>query len=179
MSIVFIVGIVIVLVWAMERYADMRRVAKHDRVLFSFNDIRRKVMRELFSHCDSLLSGGRGTLSHAEKDAAKFLLKSLDGISTHYDRHKTEIFNLRKMRRMVEQDLAHYREIKHEVSAHLSEVPSGKMAELYADFGRTTAEAFVAYTPFIRMEIVFRLLWADLAKPIAQIRREAGGQKFA
>lgn len=184
MNIVFISGIAIVLVWAGMSYVYLRRVRKHDRVLFAFNHLRRTVMRELFAHYDALSPNCRGTLSPEEIAAAKFLRQHLDTVLLHYDRHKTTMFNLRKMRRMIEQDLAHYRKVEREVLARLHSVPvPGKIADLYAEFAQAGAAAFVAYTPFIHAEIILRLLWADLAEQIAPIRSKAAhnlfGEKFA
>lgn len=178
MNAVFIVGMAIVLVWTGVSYVGLRRNRKHDRVLFAFNHLRRTVMRELFAHYDAMSENHPGVLSPAEVDAAKFLLRLLDGISRHYNRHKTTMFNLRKMRRIIERDLAHYRKMERETAARLAQVPAGRMTELYADFARAGAEAFVAYTPFMRTEIILRLLWADLAEQIAPIRRRAAANLF-
>ena len=165
MNIVFIAGILVVLAFAAESRVSAKRVEKHDRVLFRFCQIRRDLMAELRARYDSI--------SPQEFHAAEFLLESLDGVIRHYHRHKTTTFNLRKMRRMIEEDLSQYRAAMRAAEEHLSAAPPGKIAELYADFARAGAEAFIAYTPFIRTEFILRLLWADLADQIAQIRRAA------
>ena len=190
-----------IFMWAGACSKFLGETVKHYRALSPLLEGRRKLSLLLDAHYDArwdassvLLFGensemknnhdarwdASSVLSPQEIAAARFLQRNLDAMILHYDQHKAEMFNLRKMRRMVKQDLEYYSEIKREVDAHLSEeAMSGKMAELYADFARASALAFVVYTPFIRTEIILRLLWADLAKPIAQIRREAGGEKFA
>lgn len=168
-----------IFLWAGACSKFLGETVKHYRALSPLREVRRKLSLLLGSHYDARWDGS-SVLSPQEIVAARFLQRNLDAMILHYDQHKAEMFNLRKMRRMVKQDLEYYSEIKREVDAHLSEeAMSGKMAELYADFARASASAFVVYTPFIRTEIILRLLWADLAKPIAQIRREAGGEKFA
>lgn len=162
---------------------------RHDCVLFAFSRMQSAISQELHSHYDIFFrhhetgKGPRGVLSPEEIAAAKFLPRLLDDISLHYDRHKTTMFNLRKMRRMIEQDLKQYREVEREVQARLQSVPPGRVADLYAEFSQAAAKAFVAYTPFIRAEVILRLLWADLAEQIAPIRRRAArnlfGERFA
>ena len=174
MSVVFIAGIVIVAIFAAASYAAVRRHEKHDRVLFMFCQLRRDLMAEMRASHDSV--------SPPEFESSMLLLGALGGIIGHYRRHKTVMFNLRKMRRLVERDLARYRGVQRKVQTHLAAAPP-RIAVLYEEFSRAAAVAFVAYTPFIRTEILCRLLWADLAKPIAAIRREAADklrdEKFA
>lgn len=161
--IVFIVGILVVAIFTLASYVDIKRHERHDRVLFRFCQIRRDLMAELRARYQSL--------SREEFESMEFLLSLLDEVIQHYGRHKTAMFNFRKMRRAVERDLEHYRKTERE--ARLTRVPPGRITELYADFVRATAMAFVAYTPFLRTEIILRLWRADLAKQIAQIRCDA------
>lgn len=172
MSIVFIAGILAICGCAVSLRALMKRHEKHDRVLFRFYQIQRDVM----AHLRACYTSQR-ELQQQEFQSAELLLDMLDKVIRYYRQPRTATFNPREMRQAVARDLAHYRSMEQEVQMHLSAVPSGKMTELYADFERAMAEAFLIYTPLA--PIVMRLLWTDLAKPIAQIRREAGSEKFA
>lgn len=169
--------------WAGSCDEIFLEVAKHYRALSPLRAVRRKLSLLLGAHYDALWEKNSGILSPEEIAAARFVQQNLDAVLLHYDRHKTTMFNLRKMRRMIEQDLARYREVEREVQARLHSVPPGKVADLYAEFSHALATAFVAYTPFIRTEFILRLLWADLAEQIAPIRSKAAhnlfGKKFA
>ncbi|MBE8158563.1 MAG: hypothetical protein HAW59_04135 [Betaproteobacteria bacterium] len=166
----------IVAAYAVAVWFTVRRHQKHDRVLFSFSRLQSAVMKEILARHDA------ETLTRKQYEAAKFLMDMLDVIALHYDRHKTTMFNLRKMRRFVAEDLACYEETEEKVRAHFAEISADeKIAALYGEFSRAAARAFLAYTPFIRTEIILRLLLGDAAKQIAQIRREqeVSGEKFA
>ena len=176
MSILFIVGIFIIAVFAAVSFVSIKKHEKHDRVLFSFSRLQSAVMKEILARHDA------ETLTRKQYEAAKFLLDMLDDIARHYDTHKTTMFNLRKMRRMVEQDLERFNEMQRQVDARLAEIPAdAKIRGLYVDFARAAADAFLAYTPFIRTEIILRLLWSDIAEQVANIRREQKilGKKIA
>ncbi len=174
MSVVFIAGILISFAFAVSSYLGVKRHEKHDRVLFAFCQIRRDLMKELRERFDSL--------TPLEYESARFLLDTLNKVIRHYRRHKTSMFNLRKIRREIEKDLRHYRAVEERVRRQLAKVPPDKkIAELYSDFSRAAVTGFLAYTPFILSEIIFRVLWVEGAQQIAQIRRgqEIAGAKFA
>lgn len=174
MSVIFILGIMISAAFAVSSYYSVKKHQKHDYVLFRFCQIRRDLMEELRGRFD--------TLTPCEYEAAEFLLSALNGIIRHYHNHKITMFNLRKMRRIVESDLQCHQKVREDVKQQLSRVPSDtKISVLYNDFFRAATVAFLSYTPFIRCEIILRLLWAEGAKQIAQIRheREKLDEKFA
>lgn len=176
MSVLYITGIVITAIFTAVSFISVKRHEKHDRILFAFSRLQSAVMNEILARHDA------NTLTREQYESAKFLMDMLDTIALHYDKHKTTMFNLRKMRRMVEEDLARYEETEQKVRARLAEITTDeKIAALYEEFSRATAAAFLAYTPFIRTEIILRFLLGDIAKRIAQIRREqeAAGGKFA
>lgn len=165
-------------IYAVAVWFTANRDRKHDRVLFSFSRLQSAVMNEMLARYDA------DTLTRKQYESAKFLMDTLDVIALHYDRHKTAMFNLRNMRRIMEEDLARYEETAQKIRTRLPEISSDeKIAALYAEFSRALARAFLAYTPFIRTEIILRLLLGDAAKRIAKIRREhevfeAGGVKM-
>ena len=174
MSIVFIGGILITITFAMFSYLNVRRHEKHDRVLFAFCQIRRDLMAELRERFDSL--------SPEEYESAEFLLGMLNKVIRHYRSHKTFMFNLRKARRMIRNDLRHYHVVQKRIHKQLSMVPPNtKIAKLYSDFSRAVMAGFLTYTPFILSEIVLRLLWVEGSRQIAEIRREhkISDEKFA
>ena len=176
MTAFFIIGALSSFIFAMVSFISVKRHEKHDRILFSFSRLQSAVMKEVLARHDS------GELTRKQYEASKFLMDMLDDVSRHYDTHKTTMFNLRKMRRMVEQDLARYEETNREMRNRLAEISSdAKIFALYEEFSRAAAQAFLAYTPFIRTEIILRLLLGDIAQKISQIRseNETPNRKFA
>ena len=91
MSAVSILGILVVGAFLL---ASLIAIKKHDRVLFRFCQIRRDLMKDLRDRYDT-------TLNQQEWQAAKFLLEKLNGVIQHYHSHKTTMFNLRKVRQMI------------------------------------------------------------------------------
>ncbi|WOV91930.1 MAG: hypothetical protein R1F54_04700 [Candidatus Zeuxoniibacter abyssi] len=170
MSAVSILGILVVGAFLL---ASLIAIKKHDRVLFRFCQIRRDLMKDLRDRYDT-------TLNQQEWQAAKFLLEKLNGVIQHYHSHKTTMFNLRKVRQMIKSDLQKYKETQQEIKARLPEVPKDtKVYELYGDFARASWQSFFTYTPFIRTEIILRLLFGGVAEQIVRIKRENLEERFA
>lgn len=166
MNIVFIAGIFITVAFAIVVYVRANQQKKDDHVLFRFCQIRRNLMGELRDRYDSL--------TPEEFESAKFLSEALNGVIRHYRPHKTMMFNLRTVRRLISKDLRRYKKLQESVQKQLSGIPPDtKIAELYGDFSRASMLAFLSYTPFIIWEILLRFLWAEGVRQIAQIRREA------
>ena len=178
MSIAFIAGILVTLAFAASLGVHLKRCEKHDRILFRFCQLRRDLMARLRERANSM--------PQRELESADFLLNALSGVIRHYHGGKTTMFNVRKMRRLIDRNLDHYHAVEREVRARLADT-SADIRPFYEEFSRSLLAAFVAYTPFIRTEIVFRLifqlLWGDIAGQIAAIRREAADklrdEKFA
>ena len=146
---------------------SVKKHAKHDRVLFAFSRLQSAVTKEMLARFDS------DELTRQEFESMRFLSTMLDNITAHYNRHKTTMFNLRKMRHIIAQDLQHYEDIRQQMRVRLAEVPADtKIVALYDDFSRAATDAFLAYTPFIRTEIILRLLLGDIATKITAIRQE-------
>lgn len=173
MSAVFVLGILVVGAFAVSSYINVKKHEKHDRVLFRFCQIRRDLMKDLRDRYDT-------TLSRQEWQAANFLLEILNGVIQHYHSHKTTMFNLRKVRLMIKSDLQRYQDTQQKIKARLSEVPKNtKVYELYGDFSRASLQSFFTYTPFIRTEILLRLLVGEVAEQIVRIKRENLDERFA
>ncbi|MGU9952070.1 MAG: hypothetical protein ACNYPH_07245 [Gammaproteobacteria bacterium WSBS_2016_MAG_OTU1] len=172
-SIVFIAGILTIFVFWVIFYVKLERESKHDCVVFAFARLQSAVTNDLIVRYEA------DTLTRQDFEAARFLSRMLDNIDLHYKHHKTTMFNLRKMRQRIEQDLECYEEIRKQVREQLPTDP--KIAALYDDFNRAATNALLAYTPFIRTEIILRLLLGDIAGKITKIREEQklSGEKFA
>ena len=173
MSTIFIVVILITALFAVASYVNVKKHEKHDCVLFRFCQIRRDLMKDLRDRYDT-------TLTLQEWQAAQFLLKNINGIIQHYYSHRATMFNLRKVRQMIESDLKIYQNTQLEISKHRSELPKEtEIWRLYKNFANACFQSFIAYTPFIRLEIVLRLLANDVAEQIVKIKKEALNEKFA
>lgn len=145
---------------------SVARRERHGRVLAPFYQIRRDLTDVVLSPI--------GTYSRREEEAAHFLLTMVSKIIIYYCTHKTEMFNIREVRRAIEKDLRHYKKSQDMVRARLADLPDTPVIrKAYTDFIIALANAFLANTPFIRTEIVLRLLRRDLAKQIANARRES------
>ncbi len=173
MIVFLIIGVLSSAIFAVISYVKISRASKHDRVLFAFSRLQSAVTNDMIARYKA------DTLTRQDFEAAQFLSKMLDNIALHYDRHKTTMFNLRKMQRMIEQDLERYEEIRKQVREQFP--ADTKIAALYDDFNRAATNALLAYTPFIRTEIILRLLLGDIAGKIIKIREEQklSGEKFA
>ena len=126
----------------------IRKVAKHDGVLFPLCQLRRDLMRFLYDN----VFVKPNALSHEEYVSIRRLLSVLDGAIHNYNQHKTLLFNFRKMVKYLRQ----YRHmLKRTAPVNLTD--SKEIQEFHARFSRCLARAFLAYTPLIRWELPFRL----------------------
>lgn len=155
----------------------LRRVARHDRVLFPFCQLRRDIMRFLREH----MPKEANALSREEYRSILRLVAVVGVTIHHYNQHKTLMFNLRE----IERYLNEYRATLKETPINLTD--NAEIQELHARFVRCLAEAFLAYTPMIRSERALRVLvWAyrttsarlsrDVVEIAEQIRAAARGE---
>ena len=134
-------------VFAFFSWRDIRRVKKHDGVLFPFCQLRRDIMRFLYEN----VFENPGALSHEEYQSVRRLLGVLNGAISNYNKHKTVMFDLREMAKHLET----YRH----TSMPTVEVPDNpEIRELHRRFGRLLVRAFIAYTPLIRWELAVWLI---------------------
>ncbi len=176
MIVFFIIGVLSSAIFAVISYVKISIESKHNRVVFAFSRLQSAVTNDMIARYNA------GTLTRQDFEAVRFLSRMLDNIDLHYKHHKTTMFSLRKMRRRIEQDLECYEEIRKQVREQLTELPADpKIAALYDDFNRAATNALLAYTPFMRTEIILRLLLGDIAGKIIKIREEQklSGEKFA
>ena len=124
-----------------------KEMQKHDRVLFPFCQLRRDVMR--FLYIDVIEN--TGSLSLAEYKLVRRLVNVLDATIHDYNKHKTLMFNVWK----IAKHLKMYRK----VSKVTLEIPNHpEIREFHERVRRLLVAAFLAYTPLIRWELVFRLV---------------------
>lgn len=127
----------------------LSKVKTHDQVLFPLCQLRRDIMSFLHEN----VVEKPGTLSPEEYASVRRLSTTLDDAIHNYNRHKTTMFNLRRMAKYLEQ----YRNtLKQAAPLELTDNP--KIQELNMRFVLCSAKGFLAYTPLIRSELVLRLL---------------------
>ena len=129
-------------------WIDIRRVDKHDGVLFPLCQLRRDMMRFLYDN----VFVKPNALSHEEYVSIRRLSDALDDTIHNYNQHKTLLFNLRKM-------MIYLRQYRHMLkrTAPVNLTDNKEIQEFHARFSRCLARAFLAYTPLIRWELPFRL----------------------
>ena len=128
-------------------FVRIRRVGRHDHVLFPFCELRRDIMGFLY---ESVFEKP-GTLSREEYTSAHRLLDVVNETIHNYNQHKTPMFNLRKMVK----HLSAYRKTT-KVTLNIPENP--QIQAFHKCFVQLLATAFIAYTPLIRWELALRLL---------------------
>ncbi len=125
-------------------FRRIKKVDKHDHVLFPFCQLRRDIMRHLLDNLD--------TLTPEEYRPLRKLLDMLDTTIHNYNRHKTRMFNLRTILRQT----ARYRRAKKQ--AERIHIPDNSaIKEFYARFSILLVKAFLAYTPLIRWELALKI----------------------
>ena len=144
-------------------WKQLREVARHDGVLFPFCQLRRDVMMLLRQYYTDEIS-----LSREEIQALMELSKVLDKTISNYNRHKTEMFNLRKVIAYIKK----YPRVLEQVKP--LELPdSPKIRKLHVQFVVLSAKAFLAYTPLIRSQLVWFVLLQISRRVTARLRKEA------
>ena len=124
-----------------------KEMQKHDRMLFTFCQLRRDVMHFLYMNAIEYA----GSLSPAEYKFICQLLNELDATIHNYNQHKTLMFNVRK--------IARHLQMYQKVSKAALEVPDHpEIREFHERIHRLQVVAFLAYTPLIRWELALRLI---------------------
>ena len=125
----------------------VRKVDRHDGVLFPLCQLRRDIMQFLYEN----VFEKSGALSRQEYQSVMRLLKVLNNTISNYNEHKTVMFNLREM--------AKHLKSYQRAATPTVEVPAHpEIREMYQRFGRLLVKAFIAYTPLIRWELAVRLV---------------------
>jgi len=167
--------LIITFIFVICSYLSVKKHQKHDSVLFMFCQIRRNLMQELRERYDDI--------SQQEYEAATFLLNMLNNIVKHYSDYKLNFFNLRKFRKLIEQDMRYYQETSQNLKKHLPHVPQGtKIHKIYMNFSIVLIKSFFIYTPFLRTEAIARIIANDFKEDLQKMREElknGGNREFA
>lgn len=128
---------------------EIKRIAKHDAVLFPFCQLRRDIMRFLYEN----VFENPGMISHSEYQSVIRLLDVLNDAISNYNKYKKMMFNIRKVAKYLSQ----YRHaVKQAKPIDLTN--NDKIQTFHARFVHCYAKAFLAYTPLIRSELTLRFI---------------------
>ncbi len=126
--------------WMLFRF---RRLAKHDKVLFEFCQVRRDIMvifrRDLLK------------MDREKYFALRGLLDNTDNAIHYYNENKATLFNFRKFMQWLKDSKRSAEEME---NLKLPDDP--EVLQIRDRFGGAMVSAFCAYTPFVRSEAVFR-----------------------
>jgi hypothetical protein len=134
-------------------------------------------LAEIEALLPSSLSMQTGALSAilppAEMKASLTLLNGLNEIINSYNHHKAKMFNLREIKNAIQKDARKCQEIRRQVSAQLEALPKNSPVHgMYVKFGFIALNSLFVYTPFLRVEVITRLLLGGIAKQINAMREE-------
>ena len=125
-------------------FIKLVKMRRHDKVLFKFCNLRRKVMEKIRS--DNF------ELSKEDYYSLRNLAENLN-ISIHYYNHlKISIFNWRKCKEYIK---SLNKEDKKVLKLNISNNPEIKY--LYDKFTLVLIFAFLNYTPFLKIEILLKI----------------------
>jgi hypothetical protein len=114
---------------------------KHDEVLYRFCEQRRRAM--------AILRRDNSNMTGNDYTSLRDLVCLLNTAIHKYNEHKRVIFNLRKFR-------AYFQDFRNSLNEMQSirPTPNPEVVELYDLFNKSLVQAFCAYTPFLRSELV-------------------------
>lgn len=119
---------------------NLRELRKHDEHLFRFCELRRDAI--------SLLYNERETLSRNDYIALRKILKTLNLTINNYRTHKTVTFNLRRFLAYVKE----LRSLDHDTGKISTN--NKDIINLNYRMHHVVCLAFLAYTPFLRSEVL-------------------------
>lgn len=125
------------------------RIRKHDKVLYRFCQVRRDIMAYLRT---------RGfEMSKHDYFAVRDLLEVVSSTIHHFNACKATVFNFRTLNKMARE----FRETGRVVEEiRLPKDPAA--VEIFDAYRKAMIGAFLTYTPFMRSEILLRLILAAL-----------------
>ncbi len=133
------------LIFSFFDWMYLKKVSRHDGVLFPFCQLRRDIMSFLYEN----VFQNPGALSREEYAAVRRLSDTLNGTIRNYNQHKTWTFNMRKMPEHLEA----YRQ----AADTTSNIPNHPIIqEFHERFRRLLVKAFIAYTPLFVLHLVAR-----------------------
>lgn len=125
----------------------LNKIKKHDLVLYRFCQIRRDAI--------ALVDNRQDELTKKEYASVRSILDCTSVMIHEYEACKSAIFNFRKFLSF----LKHYREKAQE--ADRVKIPNDQqIIDLHHKYRYALAMAFLAYTPYIRSELLIRVLIA-------------------
>lgn len=143
----FYVTMIPVLILSALMIGSLRRLEKHDRVLYRFCEVRRQLMR--------LLRDSAHELSREDYAVVRIMLDIVGGNIHDYHETKQQLLNGRQFLRRL-------RRYSTTVGAvHELEAADPRVRKIQTEFGRTILFGFFQYTPLLRSEIIARLLVAS------------------
>jgi hypothetical protein len=172
-QVVFFAGVLLLLAMQLRSFFYLRRMRRHDRVLFRFCQIRRDAMALLRTRFES------GGLTRSQYRAVRLLLICLNDIIRHYHGQGAMWFNLRVMRREFTKygiTAARLRRIADspEIAGAMRAADGdADIRNLYNDFFSAHVRAVIAYTPFIYAEVLLRIFAKEAAKELELVRADA------
>lgn len=145
-------------------WLQIRKVRKHDDVLFPLCQLRRDIVRFLYVN----VFEKENALSPEEVRAARWLWGLLDRTIRDYNQNKTTIFNLRTMLKIVRQ----YRNLMEQIEP-VNLTKNKEIQRLHQRFVLCWAKGCLTYTPLIRSEIALWFFMLIARKVSIRMRREA------
>jgi len=140
---------------------QLREMKKHDEHLFRFCELRRDSI--------DLLSNEYETSSRNDYVALRKLIEALNNTIHNYKSHKTVIFNFRLFARYL-REFKSLEEKADEISTNNQD-----LLNLICRMQVSVFEAFLAYTPFFKSEIIvsitIRVLSAAVDSGISSVRK--------
>jgi hypothetical protein len=140
----FYLIVALISVFLVYQVLSLRELKKHDEHLFRFCELRRDAIKLLYDEKD--------TLSRNDYVALRKILKALNVAINNYQKHKTIIFNFRKF-------IAYAKELK------ILNKSAGNISTSNEDIKifnyrlhHTVCLAFLAYTPFLKSEILAKIV---------------------
>lgn len=127
----------------------IRKLEKHDKVLYKFCQIRRGVIKILRNNNNQLTKNDYADL--------RFLLSLISTTIHHYNEIKSILFNVRKLLR-IKKHLFEFKNVALEVEEKLKSPKKNEIHVLYEQYKFANIYAFASYTPFFKSEIILRLL---------------------
>lgn len=148
LTLVLLIGF---LVWSLYVTHQLVKLKKHDEVLYRFCQLRRDVMLYLRENFDRL--------TREDYERAREILVDLDDTIHFYDEHKITRFNLRPfvvffIDKIKRSDLPERGAVS----------PQSPLALVAKKKGEALSEAFFRYTPWLRSELLARVIFHVVAR---------------
>lgn len=125
------------------QYRWLKQIEKHDRHLYQFCQLRREAMALLMDEYDSM--------DQQDLAALRQVIDALNSMIHHYRTHKTVLFDFRRFVKHV-QTLQQFEQQQQSVHAESPQVQA-----LMHRMAVEVCQAFLAYTPFLRHELIVRI----------------------